>query len=130
MNRSKQIFGWLEMDFSTGGSILWIIDSFCFVLFLSRSNGLKLKMSWWICFLQTCIFSLHKMLIDGQGLFELLVYYCDVFISCLAPIHCRGSIDEQVMECYISPNLFPWGNKLIYVLDGLRVSTFSAISFF
>ncbi len=22
-----------------------------------------------------------------------------------APIHCRGSIDEQVMECYISPNL-------------------------
>ncbi len=22
-----------------------------------------------------------------------------------APIHCRGSIDEQVMLCYISPNL-------------------------
>ncbi len=23
-----------------------------------------------------------------------------------APIHCRGSIGEQVMECYVSPNLF------------------------
>ncbi len=23
----------------------------------------------------------------------------------MAPIHCRGSIGEQVMECYISPNL-------------------------
>ncbi len=22
-----------------------------------------------------------------------------------APIHCRASIDEQVMQCYISPNL-------------------------
>ncbi len=25
-----------------------------------------------------------------------------------APIHCRGSTGEQVMECYISPNLFWW----------------------
>ncbi len=25
-----------------------------------------------------------------------------------APIHCRGSIAETVMRCYISPNLFPW----------------------
>jgi len=22
-----------------------------------------------------------------------------------APIHCRGAISEQVMQCYISPNL-------------------------
>ncbi len=41
-----------------------------------------------------------------------------------APIHCRASTGEQVMERYISPNLFWWRNKLI--LDGLRVSTFSA----
>ncbi len=38
-----------------------------------------------------------------------------------APIHCRGSIGEQVMECYISPFL-----QLIHILYGLRVSTFSA----
>ncbi len=60
----------------------------------------------------------------------LLVDYCDVFISCLdiltAPIHCRGSIGEQVMGCYISPNQFWWRNKLIYILDGLRLSKCSA----
>ncbi len=32
-----------------------------------------------------------------------------------APIHCRGSTGEQVMECYISPNLYRWRNKLIYI---------------
>ncbi len=47
-----------------------------------------------------------------------------------APIHCRGSIGEQVMEFYISLNLFPMRNKLIYILDGRRVSTFSANFFF
>ncbi len=29
------------------------------------------------------------------------VDYCDFF----PPIHCRGSISEQVMQCYIFPNL-------------------------
>ncbi len=38
-----------------------------------------------------------------------------------APIHCRGSIGEQVTQCYISPNLFSWRNKLIYILNGLNV---------
>ncbi len=38
-----------------------------------------------------------------------------------APIHCRGSIGEQVMECYISPNMMK-KQKLILILDGLRVS--------
>ncbi len=42
----------------------------------------------------------------------------------MAPIYCRGSIGE--MQCWISPNLFWWLNKLIYILDDLRVSTFSA----
>ncbi len=28
-----------------------------------------------------------------------------------APIHCRWSIAEQVMECYISPNLNEWMNE-------------------
>ncbi len=43
-----------------------------------------------------------------------------------APIHCRGSFGEQVMGCYISPNQFWWINKLIYILDGLRLSKCSA----
>ncbi len=39
-----------------------------------------------------------------------------------APIHYRGSIAEQVMKPYISPNLFWWRNKLIYILDALRMT--------
>ncbi len=39
-----------------------------------------------------------------------------------APIHCRASIAEQVMYCYISPR-----NKLIYILNDPRVSTFSSL---
>ncbi len=31
-----------------------------------------------------------------------------------APIHCRGSIGEQVMQWYIFPNMFKRWNKLIY----------------
>ncbi len=34
-----------------------------------------------------------------------------------APIHCRGSIGDHVTEVW-------WRSKLIYILDGLRVSTF------
>ncbi len=29
-----------------------------------------------------------------------------------APIHCRGSIDEQVMQCKISPNLFSLTSRM------------------
>ncbi len=64
----------------------------------------------YICFLQSCSFSLHKMLIDGLEMCGLLVNYCDVFVSCLdsysdgtyslQSIHC-----EQAMKCYISQNL-------------------------
>ncbi len=42
-----------------------------------------------------------------------------------APIHCRGSIGQQVMLC-TQPNLFWRRNKLIYILDGLKQSTSSA----
>ncbi len=35
------------------------------------------------------------------------VDYCDIFIRLLiltAPIHCRASIAETLMQCYISPD--------------------------
>ncbi len=49
-------------------------------------------------FAETHSFSLHK-LTDGPESCGLLVDYCDVFITLIltAPIHCRESIDEQVM---------------------------------
>ncbi len=33
-------------------------------------------------------------------------------------------------SCYIFPNLFPWWNKLIYILDGLRVRHFQLFFMF
>ncbi len=58
-------------------------------------------------------FSLHKMLLmDWSGVDYLLIIV--MFLSAVwtliltAPIHCRASIGEQVMLCYISPNLFWW----------------------
>ncbi len=63
---------------------------------------------WWICFLQTDL--LHKI---WHGLYfcDLLVDYCDVFISCLDS-HSDGTH---------SLNLFWCRNKLIYILDGMSV---------
>ncbi len=54
-------------------------------------------------------FSLHKTLIAGLEWFGLLVMFLSAVWTFIltAPIHCRGSIGEQMM-------------------DGLRVSTFSA----
>ncbi len=50
----------------------------------------------------------------------IVMFLSDVWTLILtAPIHCRASIAEQVKECYISP--IWWRNKLILILDGLRV---------
>ncbi len=57
--------------------------------------------------LQTSSFSLYKMLIDELEWYGLLAMFFFMFGPILtAPNHYRGSIDEQVMQCYISPNLF------------------------
>ncbi len=83
-----------------------IMDLYC-----GQKQRFKVKTSWWIL-LQTRSFLLHKMLID-------------IFISCL---NCRGSTVEQVMQ-HFSKSV-QMKNKLIYILDGLRVSRFSAIFHF
>ncbi len=66
----------------------------------------EVKTFWWICFLQTQAFLLHKMLIDGLKWCGL---HCDVFISCLDS-HSNGThslqrIHWSAMECDNSPNL-------------------------
>ncbi len=59
------------------------------------------------------------------------VWIIEMFLSAVwtliltAPIHCRASIAEQVIECYTSPNMLEGRSKLIYILEGLRVNTFS-----
>ncbi len=52
--------------------------------------------------LETCSFSLHKMLIYGQvwcGLFVIIVMFLLIVWTLIltAPIHCRASIGDQVM---------------------------------
>ncbi len=42
----------------------------------------------------------------------IVMFLADWTLILTAPIHGRGSIGEQVMQCYISPNLFPWRNKI------------------
>ncbi len=59
------------------------------------------------------------MLTDGLEWCGLLVDYCDVFISCLDS-HSDGTHSLQSIH---------W-NKLICILDGMKVSTFSAIFHF
>ncbi len=64
---------------------------------------------------------------SGVDYLWIIVMFLSVVLTLIlmAPIHCRGSIGEQVMKfCYISENLFQLRNKFIYILDGL--STFLA----
>ncbi len=118
---SKQICGgsWCETTtgdglFTIQKALLWIMDS------------------------QTCSFWTQLIscyLMDWSGvdyLWIIVMFLSAVWTLILtAPIHCRGCIGERVMEFYISSNLFPWTNKLIYISDGLRVNTFfSTFSFF
>ncbi len=95
-----------EMDYFTGGSSIYGLWNHI----LARNNGLKWKIYWWICL----SFCLLKMLTDGWSVVDYL-WIIVMFLSAVwtliltAPIHCRWidewSIAEQVMQCYISPNL-------------------------
>ncbi len=52
-----------------------------------------------------CFWPRHKY--SGMDSLWIVIFLSAVWTLILtAPIHCRGSIAEQVMECYISPNLF------------------------
>ncbi len=71
---------------------------------LAGSNSLKLKTSWWICFLQTRSFCLHNILTDGLECCGLLVDYCDVFISCLDS-HSDGTHSLQRIHLWASDEM-------------------------
>ncbi len=66
-----------------------------------EDNNSKIKVSWWIRFLQTCSVCLLKTWI--AGLEWLWCFYQTLILT--APIHCRAFINETLMRCYISPNL-------------------------
>ncbi len=92
---------------------------------LAGSNGLKLKCLIMYLFLrETQHFTSHAVNWWTGVVWIIVMFLSAVWTLILtAPIHCRGSIGEQVMHCSISTIQFWWRNKL---MNGLRVSTFSA----
>ncbi len=86
-----------QITFSLEKTVLWIDD-------LYFSNGLKLKTD---LFLEnTQLFTSHDVNWWTGVVWIIVMFLSAVWTLILtAPIHCRGSIAEQVMECYISPNL-------------------------
>ncbi len=62
---------------------------------------------------QTCSFWLHRTLTDGLEWCGLLVMFLSAVWTHFDGTHSlQRIIGEQVMQCYISPNLFQWTNKL------------------
>ncbi len=72
-----------------------------------------------------------KMLQDINWWTGVVWITCDVLISCLDS-HSDGTHSLQRIHCWARdeiqnfPNLLLWRNKLIYILNGLKVSIFSA----
>ncbi len=80
-------------------------------LFTSQGKTVKERMDW------SCLHYLRIIVMRLSSVWTLFL---------MAPMHCWRSIGEQIMYCLTFPNLFRLRNKLIYISDGLRVSTFSA----
>ncbi len=113
-NDPKHVEGQQQMEFFTEGNVF--VDSY---LCLKKLFWI----SWWICFLQTCSFSLYKTLTDG-------VDYWDVFISCLDsfwrhPFTAEDSLMIKRWNYAKFLNLFSWRNKRIHILDGQKLSNLS-----
>ncbi len=88
---------------------------------LARSDTLKLTPYWKIFFLQT-----HILISLTDGLEVFVMFLSLVWTLILtAPMYCRGSIGEQVIIIYFSKSYLI--NKLINILEGLRVCTFWVI---
>ncbi len=85
-------------------------------------------MSWWICFLQRCSFWLLKALIGGLVWITCGLLWCFYQLFGLSFwLHPFTAEDPLLRHWQNSTFLQIWRrNKLIYILNGLRVSTFSA----
>ncbi len=122
LNSSKQICGCILMGETTGDGLCHWRKCYygsC-TLILVGSNGLNLKTSWWICFLQT-----DKMLTDGLKWCGLLWCFYQLFglsfwrhpFTTKDPL-ARKRWNDTFLQVW-------WRNKLNYILDGLRLWKFS-----
>ncbi len=96
-------------------AILWIDDSY-----FSRKQLFKVKNT-----LMKDLFFTNTHLFISQTInwWTGVVWF---FINCLDS-HVDGTHSLQRIHCWAkSPNLFWWRNKLIYILNGLIVSKYSA----
>ncbi len=107
-----------EMDFSPEKALLWIMDSYL--------AGRNCQVKWWICFLQTHSFWLQKMLSDGLEGCGLL--WCFYQLFGLSFWRHPFTAEHPLMSKWRNATFLQiwWRNKIIYILDGLRVRTFSA----
>ncbi len=96
-----------QVMYFTGGSI--IMD-----LRLGQMRCFKVKVPWWICFLQTHSFSHNKTLIDKLEWCGLLWCFHQLFGLSFWR---HPFTAEDPLVSNISPNLFLWRNKLIYIED-------------
>ncbi len=91
---NKYVGGQKEMDIFIKGNIM---DSY-----FGQKQQFKIKMTWWICFLQTCSILLHKSLIDRHELMGSHVdYLLYVFFSCLDS-HSDGTHSQQRIHWWAS----------------------------
>jgi len=90
----------LILSFLLEEALLWIMDSY-----LSQKQWFKVQNVWMMDLLSyRCSSCLLQMLTDGLEWCGLLWCFYQTLIL-TAPIHCRASIAETPMQCYISPNL-------------------------
>ncbi len=87
-----------------------------------------LKLTWWICFLQTHIFWLHKTLTDGLEWCGLL--WCFYQLFGLSFWRHLFTAEHPLLSkwCNVTFLQIWWRNNFIYILYVLRVSTFNALA--
>ncbi len=106
-----------------GLALLWIMDSY-----FGQMQRFKVKN-----FLMMDLFLTNTQLFASQDInrWTGVVWIIVMFLSAVwtliltAPIHCRGSIGEEVTECYISPKSVLMKKQTLYIFYDLRVSKLS-----
>ncbi len=95
-------------------------------LILAGSNSLNLiTFYWWICVLLTLIFWRHTMLTDGLEWCGLL--WCFYQLFGLSFWRHPFTAEDPLLSKWWNATFLKiwWRNKIIYFLNGLRLSTFS-----
>ncbi len=118
-----RFLSWFRQDdFFTGGSLIWDFeeDGWMFEV----QNALRMDL-----FLTNTNFLLHKTFIYGLEWCGLIVNYCGFYqLFGLSFWRHPFTAEDPLVNRWCNATFLQiwWRNKLIYILDGLRVITFSA----